>query len=87
MRSSSSSRQHRASGTTVGAALLIAFGLALLLPNPASARSSSSYCAQVRQAVATYGYTAARRHALAHYGPKAVRAGDRCLAGGHHRRA
>jgi hypothetical protein len=80
-------REHRRWGATIAAAPLLALGLVLSLPDSASARSSSSYCAQVRQAVATYGYKAARKHALAHYGPKAVREGDRCLARGHHRRA
>lgn len=37
-------------------------------------------CAQIRQAVATYGYAAARRYALAHYGTEAVKYGQRCLA-------
>jgi len=80
-----SREQNRSSGATISAAVLIALGLVLSLPNSSYARSS--YCAQVRQAVATYGYAAARRHALAHYGRRAVREGDRCLAGGHHRRA
>ena len=39
----------------------------------------AAQCQQVRQAVAQYGYAAARRHALANYGPDAVRAGDQCL--------
>ncbi len=81
--SSWSRDQNKSSGANIRAAVLIALGLVLLLPNSSSARSS--YCAQVRQAVATYGYAAARRHALTHYGRKAVRAGDRCLAGRHHR--
>ncbi len=81
--SSWSRKQNKSSGATISAAVVIALGLVLSLPNSSSARSS--YCAQVRQAVATYGYAAARRHALAHYGRKAVRAGDRCLAGRHHR--
>jgi hypothetical protein len=67
----------------IRAEILIALGVVLLLPNPSFAQS---HCAQVRQAVATYGYTAARRHALAHYGAKAVRTGDRCLARRHARR-
>ncbi len=37
-------------------------------------------CEQLKQAVAQYGYAAARRHAMANYGPEAVRAGDKCLA-------
>ena len=58
--------------------ILAAIAMILLVVTPALAQS---YCAQVRQAVATYGYAAARRHALAHYGIEAVRYGDRCLRG------
>jgi hypothetical protein len=36
-------------------------------------------CEQIRQAVAQYGYSAARRHAMANYGPQAVQAGEKCL--------
>jgi hypothetical protein len=41
----------------------------------------------VKQAVATYGYAAARKHALENYGKEAVAFGDRCLreSGGKHR--
>ena len=41
--------------------ILAAIGMTLLVATPALAES---YCAQVREAVATYGYAAARRHAL-----------------------
>jgi len=41
---------------------------------------SSEQCQQVKEAVARYGYAAARRHALQTYGPEAARAGDQCLA-------
>jgi hypothetical protein len=37
-------------------------------------------CDQVKQAVATYGYAAARHHALENYGKEAVAFGDTCLA-------
>jgi hypothetical protein len=37
-------------------------------------------CQQLRQAVAQYGYAAARQHAMETYGPEAVKAGDKCLA-------
>ena len=37
-------------------------------------------CEQIRQAVAQFGYAAARRHALLHYGKDAVKYGDQCLA-------
>jgi hypothetical protein len=36
-------------------------------------------CEQIRQAVAQYGYAAARKHAMTNYGPEAVRRGDKCL--------
>ncbi len=61
--------------------ILAAIGMTLLAATPALAQS---YCAQVRQGVATYGYSAARRYALAHYGKEAVRYADRCLRGAHH---
>jgi hypothetical protein len=38
-------------------------------------------CEQVKQAVATYGYAAARKHALENYGKEAVAFGDKCLRG------
>ena len=63
---------------------VVTIGAAFLLTNPAFPKSVQSVptaadCEQIRQAVATYGYAAAKRHALIHYGKKAVRAGDRCL--------
>ena len=39
---------------------------------------SQSNCEQIRQAIATYGYAAARQHALTHYGPDALKEGDKC---------
>jgi hypothetical protein len=63
--------------------ILAAIGLALLVATPVLA--AQSRCAQVRQAVATYGYASARRYALAHYGIQAVRYGDRCLKGAQSR--
>ena len=56
--------------------ILITIGIVLLLTSPSLAQS---YCAQVRQAVATYEYVAAKRHAMAHYTTREVRAADRCL--------
>jgi hypothetical protein len=56
--------------------------IAVFLPDVSNAQSQAQ-CEQVRQAVATYGYSAARRHALANYGADAVKAGDRCLGKGH----
>jgi hypothetical protein len=38
-------------------------------------------CDQIKQAVATYGYAAARKHALENYGKEAVAFGDSCLRG------
>jgi hypothetical protein len=57
--------------------ILVAIGVALLLTNFASAQE---YCAQVRQAAATYGYANAKRHALATYGREAVAAADKCFS-------
>jgi hypothetical protein len=64
---------------------LAAIGTALLLTTPLLAQSAPSPadCEQIRQAVATYGYAAARRHALANYGIEAVKYGDRCLPRSH----
>jgi hypothetical protein len=56
--------------------ILMSTGVVLLLTNSALAQA---YCAQVRLAVATYGYEAAKQHALAHYGKDAVEAGEKCL--------
>jgi len=53
-------------------------GIVLLLTDAAPAQS---YCDQVRQAVATYGYQAAKQHALENYGKEAVQAGEKCLKG------
>ena len=39
-------------------------------------------CEQVKQAVAQYGYAAARRYAVVNYGPEAARVGDLCFARG-----
>jgi hypothetical protein len=64
--------------------IVFALGVALLLADCVSAQAQT-YCAQVRQAVATYGYAAARRHALAQYGIQAVRVAERCLVRRGHR--
>ena len=63
--------------------ILVALGVALLLTNSALAQS---YCDQVRQAVATYGYAAAKRHAMATYSREQVRIADRCVAVRHRTR-
>jgi hypothetical protein len=60
---------------------LFVTGAILLAADTAFAQApSSGQCEQVRDAVARYGYAAARRHALETYGPEAVRAGDQCFA-------
>ena len=59
--------------------ILFAVAFALLLTNASRAQS---YCDQVKQAVATYGYAAAKAHALAHYTRKEVEVADRCVTGG-----
>jgi hypothetical protein len=68
--------------------LIMIAAATLLLTGPLPARAAHSGpspadCDQIRQAVATYGYSAARRYALIHYGKDAVRYGDRCLARKH----
>jgi hypothetical protein len=60
--------------------ILVAVGVALLSTSYAWAQSEAN-CEQIRQAVAQYGYKAARAHAMAHYGADAVRNGDKCLHG------
>jgi len=37
-------------------------------------------CPLIKQAVAQYGFAAARQHALETYGPEAVKTGDKCFA-------
>jgi hypothetical protein len=55
---------------------VVAVGGAVLLGGSASA---DDRCDHVKQAVATYGYAAARQHALENYGKEAVAFGDKCL--------
>ena len=71
--------------------LMAAVGAACLLMLPLSAQStpqsgpsgqtapSAQDCEQVRQAVAQYGYRAAKRFAVTHYGKEAASYGDQCL--------
>ena len=61
--------------------ILVAAGLALLTTSSAWAQSAAN-CDQIRQAVAQYGYAAARAHAMRTYGADAVRNGDKCLGRG-----
>lgn len=44
-----------------------------------SADPSPMQCQLIKQAVAQYGFAAARRHALETYGPEAVKTGDKCF--------
>jgi hypothetical protein len=61
--------------------LLLLTGAILLTADYSFAQGASpTQCQQVKEAVARYGYAAARQYALAHYGPEAVRAGDQCFA-------
>ena len=61
---------------------LVAVAIALLSTSPSWAQSAAN-CDQIRQAVAQYGYAAARAHAMANYGAEAVRNGERnCLGRG-----
>jgi hypothetical protein len=62
--------------------ILVAVGVALLTTSYSWAQSSAN-CEQIRQAVAQYGYAAARAHAMRNYGAEAVRNGDKCLGRGH----
>ena len=61
--------------------IFVALGVALLSTSYAWAQSAAN-CDQIRQAVAQYGYAAARAHAMANYGADAVRSGDKCLGRG-----
>ncbi len=66
--------------------LLLLTTAVLLMPGYAFAQDlangpSAAQCQQVRDAVAQYGYAAARQHALQNYGIQAVKFGDQCLAG------
>jgi hypothetical protein len=61
--------------------LLFLTGVLLLTVDYSFAQAPSPMqCQQIKEAVARYGYAAARRHALVTYGPEAVRTGDQCFA-------
>jgi hypothetical protein len=63
---------------------LLLTGAILLMPGYALAQAPGpDQCQQIKQAVAQYGFAAARRHALETYGPDAVKVGDQCFAGRH----
>jgi len=61
---------------------LLVAGVILLMTDYSFAQSDPDpmQCQQIRQAVAQYGFAAARQHALATYGPEAVKTGDKCFA-------
>jgi hypothetical protein len=52
--------------------IVVIVGVALLLVTNRSWAQSEANCDQIRQAIAQYGYAAARAHALANYGAEAV---------------
>ena len=62
--------------------IIVAVGVALLSATSFSWAQSAANCDQIRQAVAQYGYAAARAHAMRTYGADAVRSGDKCLGRG-----
>ena len=67
--------------TLTGMGIALAVAMAWPLQSAQSSPGvSAANCQQVRDAVATYGYAAARHYALIHYGKQAVAAGDRCLS-------
>jgi hypothetical protein len=61
--------------------MLVMIGAAFLVTSQSLAQPAPSPtdCEQIRQAVATYGYVAARKYAVVHYGVQAAKYGDRCL--------
>jgi hypothetical protein len=64
--------------------LLLLTAVALLIADYCFAQDyspdpTSMQCLLIRQAVAQYGFAAARQHALETYGPKAVKTGDKCF--------
>jgi hypothetical protein len=63
--------------------LLLLTGVVLLLADYSFAQDSPDptpmQCLLIRQAVAQYGFAAARQHALETYGPEAVKTGDKCF--------
>lgn len=63
--------------------LCVATAAILVMADHSFAQSSPEptpeQCRLIKQAVAQYGYAAAKRHALETYGPEAVRVGDKCF--------
>ena len=63
---------------------LLLTGIILLMADYSFAQDYSQgpspmQCQLIKQAVAQYGFAAARRHALDTYGPEAVKTGDKCF--------
>ena len=62
---------------------LLLTGVILLMADHSFALDSPDptpmQCLLIRQAVAHYGFAAARQHALETYGPEAVKTGDKCF--------
>jgi hypothetical protein len=52
--------------------IVVIVGVALLLVTSRAWAQSEANCEQIRQAIAQYGYPAARAHAVANYGAEAV---------------
>jgi hypothetical protein len=68
---------------TVMPGLLLLTGVVLLIADYCFAQSpdpTPTQCLLIRQAVAQYGFAAARQHALETYGPEAVKTGDKCFS-------
>jgi len=63
--------------------LLLLTGVVLLIADSSFAQNSPdptpTQCLLIRQAVAQYGFAAARKHALETYGPEALKTGDKCF--------
>ena len=64
--------------------LLLLTGVVLLIADYCFAQDYSPdptpmQCLLIRQAVAQYGFAAARQHALETYGPEAAKTGDKCF--------
>jgi hypothetical protein len=55
--------------------ILVAIAV-VLLPTTYAWAQTQVDCEQIRQAIATYGYAAAREHAMTHYGSEAVKTGE-----------
>jgi hypothetical protein len=70
----------RSTGGTMPRSLLLTAVFLLMADYAFAQDPSPMQCLLIKQAVAQYGYAAARRHALETYGPEAVKTGDKCFA-------